>query len=203
MSGMMKTASGSVVATSTAKPKRRAGERARRILIVEDNQFVARQCESVLVDAGYEVVAVVTSADDAIRVALERQPQLILMDIYLPGKRDGVDAAIEIFERFGIRSIFASAPADAADRARAESARPLAWLPKPFSDKKLLTTVESAIANAKRLGDPSLILKSVVRNGKHVINVGPEAPTPRALIARTPAPHGAGDRERQALLANN
>ena len=154
MSAGFKDAVASAVAADvSAVPVRRwAG---RRILIVEDNLFVARQAESVLTDAGYEVVDIVTTADDAVRVALEWQPQLVLMDIYLPGKRDGVDAAIEIFKRCGVGSIFASAPADPAAEALAATARPLAWLPKPFSAKKLLATVESAIANAERAPHPA------------------------------------------------
>src|SRR2546429_6122365 len=83
----------------------------RRILIVEDNYFVAHQCENALLDAGYEIVGAVATADDAVRAATDCRPELVLMDIYLPGKRDGVDAALEILQRFGIRSIFASAPA--------------------------------------------------------------------------------------------
>jgi two-component system, response regulator PdtaR len=117
----------------------------RSILIVEDNRFVARQCRSALLAAGFRLIGIVTTADDAIQVALERRPRLILMDIYLLGERDGVDAAIEIFQRCGIRSIFASAPADAAGKARAEAAQPLAWLPKPFSDNRLVATVAAAI----------------------------------------------------------
>jgi len=124
---------------------------ARRILIVEDNYFVAHQCENALLDAGYEIVGAVATADDAVRAATDRRPELVLMDIYLPGKRDGVDAALEILQRFGIRSIFASAPADATVKARAESAQPLAWLPKPFNDRKLVATVKSALSDTDAL----------------------------------------------------
>ncbi len=120
---------------------------ARRILIVEDNYFVAHQCESALLDAGYEIVGTVVTADDAVRAAMDRRPELVLMDIYLPGKWDGVDAALEILQRFGIRSIFASAPADPTVKARAESAQPLAWLAKPFNDRKLVATVKSALSD--------------------------------------------------------
>ena len=158
MSANVENGGASVMASGTVSARPVARLDGQRILIVEDNQFVARQCQRALTDAGCEVVDVVTSADEAVRVALERRPQLVLMDIYLPGKRDGVDAAIEIFERCGIRSIFASAPADAVVKARAEIARPLAWLPKPFSDRKLLATVESAIVNAEAY--PSVLLKS-------------------------------------------
>ncbi len=120
---------------------------ARRVLIVEDNYFVAHQCRSALLDAGYDVVDVVITADDAVRAAMDRRPELVLMDIYLPGKRDGIDAAVEIFQRFGIRSVFASALADAAVKARAESAQPLGWLAKPFNDRKLIATVKSALGD--------------------------------------------------------
>src|SRR5438132_9466755 len=124
---------------------------ARRILIVEDNYFVAHQCRNALFDAGYDVVDAVITADDAVRAAMDRRPELVLMDIYLPGKRDGVDAAVEIFQRFGIRSVFASALSDAAVKARAESAQPLAWLAKPFNDRKLVATVGSALDEVNAL----------------------------------------------------
>src|SRR5215813_7965114 len=124
MSANVENAVASVVTAGTASVGASARLGGQRILIVEDNQFVARQCQRALTDAGCEVVDIVTSADDAVRVAFERRPQLVLMDIYLPGKRDGVDAAIEIFERCGIRSIFASAPADPAAEALARPPGP-------------------------------------------------------------------------------
>jgi two-component system, response regulator PdtaR len=124
---------------------------ARRILIVEDNYFVAHQCESALIDAGYDVIEIVETADEAVQVVMDRRPELVLMDIYLPGKRDGIDAAVEIFQRFGIRSIFASALADAAVKDRADAAQPLAWLAKPFNDRKLVATVQSALDEVNAL----------------------------------------------------
>jgi CheY-like chemotaxis protein len=168
------------------------GRRARRILIVEDNHFVARQCESVLTDAGYEIVDIVATADDAVRVALERRPQLVLMDIYLPGRRDGIDAAIEVFERCGIRSIFVSAPADPATETLAAAARPLAWLRKPFSDKKLLATVESGTANVERAAHPPPMLKLGARDETNARSSGSEAEFPYILAEiaalKNPAP---------------
>jgi CheY-like chemotaxis protein len=161
----------SVIRSGTASLGPAARLAGQRILIVEDNRFVARQFESVLTDAGCEIADIVTTADDAVRVALERRPQLVLMDIYLPGQRDGVEAAIEIFERCGIRSILASAPVDFAVKTRAEAARPLAWLPKPFSDKKLIATVEQAIVNA---ACASMTLKSGAQDEHNTINLGPE-----------------------------
>jgi two-component system, response regulator PdtaR len=131
---------------ATNVPRRREGEAGRRILIVEDNQFVAHQCENALLDAGYAVVATVLNARDAVRTAMDQRPELVLMDIYLPDGGDGIDAALEIQRRLGIGSIFVSAPADTTVKARAESAQPIAWLPKPFSDHKLVATVKAAFS---------------------------------------------------------
>jgi CheY-like chemotaxis protein len=171
MSAKATSAAASVIESGTASVGLAARLAGQRVVIVDDNQFVARQVETVLTAAGCEIADIVTTADDAVRVVLERRPHLVLMDIYLPGKRDGVEAAIEIFERCGIRSIFASAPADAAAKTRAEAARPLAWLPKPFTHKKLLATVEQAIVNA---ACPSLTLKSGTRDEHNTINLSPE-----------------------------
>lgn len=131
--------------TGHARAPARDLRAARRILIVEDNYFVAHQCQSALLDAGYDVVDIVETAEQAVEMAVNRRPELVLMDIYLPGKRDGIDAAVEIFRQCGIRSIFATALADPAVKDRAQAARPLAWLAKPFNDRKLVATVQSAL----------------------------------------------------------
>jgi DNA-binding response OmpR family regulator len=176
MSAEFKDAVASAVAARVSEvPVRSAG---RRVLIVEDNHFVARQAESALTDAGYDVVDIVATAEDAVRVALDQRPQLVLMDIYLPGKRDGVDAAMEIFKRCGVRSIFTSAPADPAAEALAATARPLAWLPKPFSAKRLLATVESGITNMERAAYRPPMLKLGARDEKNTCNSDSKNPTP-------------------------
>lgn len=141
-----------VVQASSITPARQPGTvrdtrtRSRcRVLVVEDNVFVAQQCKCALTKAGYEVTGIVTTAEEAVEHALRQRPDMVLMDIYLRGHRDGVEAALEIFKRSGIRSIYASAVSDAEMQARAELARPLAWLPKPFSDRKIVATVNVAL----------------------------------------------------------
>jgi two-component system, response regulator PdtaR len=123
----------------------------RRVLIVEDNVFVAQQCSRALTEAGYEVIGTLTTADEAIEVALRQRPDMVLMDIYLCGTRDGIEAALEIFQRSGIRSVYASAVSDAGMQARAALTHPLAWLPKPFNDRKLVATVKAALSELDRL----------------------------------------------------
>ncbi len=117
-----------------------------RILVVEDQYFVAIDCELNLRSGGFECVGLATTAADAVELAERERPDLILMDIRLAGSADGVDAAILIYERFGIRCIFASGHADAAVRRAAERARPLGWLDKPYTCPALVQAVRDGVA---------------------------------------------------------
>ena len=85
------------------------------------------------------------SADNAVAMAKAMRPDIILMDIRLVGKRDGIDAAREIYETTGIRCIFATAHGDPETVARAEAAAPLGWLHKPYGRDSLLATVEECL----------------------------------------------------------
>src|SRR5437016_9975311 len=94
-----------------------AGSRAqdpgrRRILVVEDDYLVALQFENALTEAGFDVVDIASTAEEAVQFVPEHQAELVLMDVRLAGPQDGIHAAGEILERFGIRSIFISAFAD-------------------------------------------------------------------------------------------
>lgn len=116
-----------------------------RLLVVEDDWFVSMDIESALTEAGYEVVEIVRSADEAVRAAIRYRPDLVLMDIRLIGSRDGVEAAAEIRKETDIPCLFVSAHDDAATRARAAPSRPAGWLMKPFLTQHLLDAVSRAI----------------------------------------------------------
>jgi two-component system, response regulator PdtaR len=116
-----------------------------RLLIVEDDHLVAIACEAALVDAGFEVSGIATTADEAITMARSSQPDLVIMDVTLSGTRDGIDAAIELYREAGIHSIFASAHYDQPTRSRAQAANPVAWLPKPYQPDALVQAVRTAL----------------------------------------------------------
>ncbi len=120
-----------------------------RILIVEDQYFVAVDCELNLRASGYECVGLATTAREAVDMAERERPDLVLMDIRLASRADGVDAAIVIFERLGIRCVFCSGHADAQVRQSAERARPLGWLAKPYTCEDLMRTIERALAELR------------------------------------------------------
>ena len=83
-----------------------------RILLVEDDYFVALELESRLSEAGFEVVGIASTAEEALEMAASGMPELAIMDIRLGGPRDGVDAATELLAKLGVPSIFATAHAD-------------------------------------------------------------------------------------------
>jgi DNA-binding NarL/FixJ family response regulator len=114
----------------------------RRILIVEDDFLIAADARSALAEAGFTVVGVAASAEEAIQIAAARQPALVIMDIRLTGRRDGIELALELFRRQRLRCIFATAHIDEEAKKRAEPAQPLGWLPKPYTSASLVALVQ-------------------------------------------------------------
>jgi DNA-binding NarL/FixJ family response regulator len=125
------------------------GHSAARILVVEDDYFIAMEIEATLVAAGYEVVGIAATAAEAAEMAGAHHPDMAVMDIRLREGPDGIDAAIELFKVMGIRSLFATAHEDAETRRRAAVAKPLGWLAKPFSPPSLREAVRTAIAQLR------------------------------------------------------
>lgn len=115
-----------------------------RILVVEDDFLISMSVEDALIHEGFDVVGVTRTAEEAIDRAGTIRPSFAIMDIRLAGLRDGVDAAIEIFRRYGIRCIFATAHADPEIQARALAASPLGWLQKPYSMHSLVDMARQA-----------------------------------------------------------
>src|SRR4051812_10670015 len=116
-----------------------------RILIVEDDFLVATQMEMALAEAGFEIVGVAATAEEAIALARQHRPVLGVMDIHLASKRDGVEAALELFEHQKVRCIFATAHHDEDTRKRAGPAAPLGWLAKPYTMAWLIAMVDRAV----------------------------------------------------------
>ncbi|WP_321506830.1 response regulator [uncultured Methanoregula sp.] len=118
-----------------------------RILIVEDDEIIANLITTMLERKGYAVVGKVDSGEDAIRLAAELEPDLIIMDINLKGQLDGISAARYIFQLFHNPIIFLTALYDESLLERAKGAQPLGYILKPFTDKELSSNVELALYN--------------------------------------------------------
>jgi DNA-binding response OmpR family regulator len=115
-----------------------------RILVVEDDFLIASQMEDALSEAGFDVV-LASSAEEALAIVAAGRPELVVMDVRLSGAMDGVDAALELFRTYGLRSIFSTAHSDPVVRARAAPAQPLGWLIKPYSMPALVAAARGAL----------------------------------------------------------
>src|SRR3954463_11442454 len=118
-----------------------------KVLIVEDDYLIGMQSEEALTSAGFAVIGPAATAEEAVALAINNQPAIIVMDIRLAGKRDGIDAAREIFEKLGIRCIFATAHDDAETRGRAAPYSPWSWLTKPYTMASLVALVSGILTN--------------------------------------------------------
>lgn len=120
-------------------------ERQRRVLVVEDDFLVAGEVEFVLAEAGFDVIGPAATAEDAVRLATETKPDLVIMDVRLAGPSDGIEAATQIYNDLGIRSLFATAHSDGHTVARGKAANPLGWVAKPYSPASLLEEINALL----------------------------------------------------------
>ena len=120
--------------------------RSLRVLIVEDEFYISLHTRGLLQAMGHVVVAVAVSADQAVSITERERPDVVLMDIRLVGSRDGIDAADEISERFGIGSIFVTANTDPQTRCRAAAVHSLGFLEKPLTEQRLQLGLSKVLA---------------------------------------------------------
>ena len=123
--------------------------RSAKILVVEDEGIIGLQIEHTLIKAGYEVPAVVASAEEALMAVEAFSPDLVLMDIHIDGDQDGVETARIIRDRFHLPVIFVTAHADNATLERAGDIEPFGYIVKPISMLSLLSTIEIALHKHK------------------------------------------------------
>lgn len=115
-----------------------------RILIVEDELIIAEDMSNVLSGMGYEIIGIAMDFEEAITFLNEHKPDLILLDVNLGGKKDGINLAEEINLTFHIPFIFTTSYADKATLERAKKTNPINYLVKPFKHEQLFTAIEIA-----------------------------------------------------------
>jgi len=116
-----------------------------RVLIVEDEILIAEELRERLARLGYSVIAAVDSADEGIGIATREVPDLVLMDIRLRGKKDGVEAAVEIRRQVDIPIVYLTAHSDNLTVERAKKTDHDGFLLKPFHRRELQSTIEVAM----------------------------------------------------------
>jgi CheY-like chemotaxis protein len=120
---------------------------AHRILIVEDEQIIAADLAFQIARMGHDVVGMAIGGQEAIDLAEEVKPELVLMDIQLEGKMTGTEAARAIQDRTGAQIVFVTAFPGALLREPSQLLRPGICLGKPFSRLQLEAALSAALGN--------------------------------------------------------
>lgn len=116
-----------------------------RILVVEDEVFIAEDIRFALEDLGYEVCDICYDSESALDAVFKYRPDMVMLDINIRGTRDGIEVAGIIQQDYQIPFIYLSSLTDAQTLDRAKKTFPMGYLVKPFKKKDLLTTIEMAI----------------------------------------------------------
>jgi PAS domain S-box-containing protein len=115
-----------------------------RVFIVEDEVIVAEDIIETLKSLGYHVAGTAKSGEQAIKKIAESKPDLVLMDIHIAGKVDGIQTAGEIHKTCDVPVIYLTAYADKALLDRAKLTEPYGYLVKPYDERELQSVIEMA-----------------------------------------------------------
>jgi len=116
-----------------------------KILVAEDEPDMGKHIQRCLERFGFQVLGLASNATDALATASQIRPDLVLMDIMMPGGMSGIDAAARMRIELNIPVIFLSGAHDEATMERAIKAEPIGYLLKPFDPSTLQTTIESSL----------------------------------------------------------
>jgi len=117
----------------------------KRVLIAEDEALIRLDLSEMLAEEGFEVVGQAVDGEQAVTMATELRPDLVIMDVKMP-KKDGIDAAAEIVGEQIAPVVILTAFSQRELIERARDAGAMAYLVKPFSKSDLLPAIELAVA---------------------------------------------------------
>lgn len=123
-----------------------------KIGIVEDELVIARTIVNTLAELGYSYSGPAINYTEAMQMLESNKPDLLLLDIQLSGKKDGIDVAQKVNELYQIPFIFLTANSDADTIDRAKKVKPHAYIVKPFTKEELFAAIEIAFSNFTRSG---------------------------------------------------
>ena len=126
-----------------------------KILVVEDDLIITMEIQTLLEILGYQIYKA-SSSDEAIERAVEILPDLILMDIKIKGKYDGIKTVQMIKELIEVPVIYLTAYPDPKLIESIELTKPIVCLIKPFESKELISNIEIALYTNKHNINPNI-----------------------------------------------
>jgi hydrogenase-4 transcriptional activator len=135
----------------------------RKILIVEDESLVAYDLELILIKAGYEVCGIADSVAEALEIIELKNPDIVLVDIFLKGSLTGIDLGKKLTER-NIAFIYLSANYQESVLEKAKTTQPYGFLVKPFRENELLVMMEVVIYRHQNSMEAKIRQEQVLEN---------------------------------------
>jgi chemotaxis response regulator CheB len=126
------------------------GPRTANILIVEDEAIVALNLQKRLEELGYRVRTSVRTGEEAVEAIGSTEPDLVLMDIRLPGPMDGTEAARAIWEKYQVPVIYVTAYADEETLGKVRTTEAYGYIVKPFKPAEIHATIQVALERRAR-----------------------------------------------------
>jgi len=120
--------------------------RSRTVLVIEDEAVVALFLTDVLEEMNCQVCAVAPSGRAALDLAAKHRPDLAMVDVRLKGDLDGVETALQLHNRFGIRSVLLSGDPEALQTAQSRGVEPIAVLTKPYTPEQVRKILNQAFS---------------------------------------------------------
>ena len=115
------------------------------ILLVEDDRITSKLIQKYILDIGYYLAGAVASGEEAVSIINEKEPDLVLMDINLEGKLDGIESAKSINSSISIPFVYITSSSDYSTIERAKEGNAYGYIIKPFNKKDLRATIEMAL----------------------------------------------------------
>ncbi len=119
-----------------------------KILVVEDEAIIALDIQYILRKIGFGQSEIVHSGEESIQRVAAGRPHLVLMDIKLRGKLDGIQAAQEILGLYNVPVIYITAFGDEGTLEKANGTARYGFITKPFEETVLESTIQNALRKA-------------------------------------------------------
>lgn len=135
----------------------------KRIFVVEDETLTVNLLKLYLEFMGYEFAGNADNGEEALERIAKSQPDLVLMDIVLNGKMDGIEVASRLRDEGKVAVIYLTAYSDAETLARAKPTEPIGYITKPFTDQGLKAGIEMGLYKLEMERKQQRILDGVVQ----------------------------------------
>jgi len=116
-----------------------------RVLLVEDDNIIAKVAEWRLKNLGYSLCGRATTGAEAMELVVNTRPDIVLMDINIKGDIDGIETAKMIKKGFNIPVVYVTSHSDGPTLERAKETHPDGFITKPFEDNDLRVAIELAL----------------------------------------------------------